>query len=166
MESMCSEGTEDQYVTYLIGEALGRNFHVRRSKQIINSSQRYNPGFGAAREWKNDAVASIVYMIQDRDINSNVDTDDILLLLAEWDAEDCMDTPSTFNMRESNVLKYQRHDPDTPTYMEALSGENPEEYFKAMDDEIKSLMRRDTWEIVPRKSIADHNVLPGTLSFK
>ena len=46
--------------------------------------------------------------------------------------------------------------------MEALSGENPEEYFKAMDDEIQSLMRRDTWEIVSSKSVADHNVLPGT----
>ena len=32
--------------------------------------------------------------------------------------------------------------------MEALSGENSEEYFKTMDDEIQSLMRRDTWEIV------------------
>ena len=50
--------------------------------------------------------------------------------------------------------------------MEALSGENPEEQFKATDDEIQSLMRRDTWEIVLRKSIADHNVLPGTWSFK
>ena len=27
--------------------------------------------------------------------------------------------------------------------MEALLGENPEEYFKAMDDEIQSLMRID-----------------------
>ena len=27
-------------------------------------------------------------------------------------------------------------------------------------------MRRDTWEIVSRKSVADHNVLPGTWSFK
>ena len=35
-----------------------------------------------------------------------------------------------------------------------------------MDDEIQSLMRRDTWEIVSRKSVADHNVLPGTWSFK
>ena len=35
-----------------------------------------------------------------------------------------------------------------------------------MDDEIQSLMRRDTWEIVSRKSVADHNVLPGTCSFK
>ena len=50
--------------------------------------------------------------------------------------------------------------------MEALSGENSEEYFKAMDDEIQNLIRRDTWEIVSRKSVADHNVLPGTWSFK
>ena len=40
--------------------------------------QWYNPVFGAATEWKNNAVASIVYMIQDRDFDSNVDTDDIL----------------------------------------------------------------------------------------
>ena len=66
---------------------------MRRSKRIRNYSQRYNPGFGAAIEWKNDAVASIVYLIEDRDININLDTDDILSLLAEWDAEDCMDTP-------------------------------------------------------------------------
>ena len=113
---------------------MGKNFHVRRSKRIRNSPQRYNPGFRAAREWKNDAVASIVYMIQDRDFDSNVDTHDILYLLAEWNAEDFMDTPSTFHMREYYAIKTQSHDPDTPTYMEALSGEKLEEYFKAMDD--------------------------------
>ena len=53
----------------------------------------------AAREWKNDNVASIVYMIQDRDLNNNVDTDDILSLLAERDTEYCMDTLSTFHMK-------------------------------------------------------------------
>ena len=42
------------------------------------------------------------------------------------------------------------------------SNENTDEYFKEMDDEIQSLMRRDTWEIVSRKSVADHNMLPGT----
>ena len=96
---------------------------MRRSKRIRNYPQRYNPGFGAAREWKNDDVASIVYMIQDRDFDSNVDTDDILSLLADWDAEDCMDTLSTFHMRELYVLNTQIHDPYTPTYMEALSDE-------------------------------------------
>ena len=50
--------------------------------------------------------------------------------------------------------------------MEELSGENAEEYFKAMVDEIKSLMRRDTWEIVPKKSFDYHNVIPGTWYFK
>ena len=59
-------------------------------------------------------------MIQDRDFDSNVDTDKILLLLAEWDAEDGMDTPSTFHMRESYALKTQSHYPDTPTYMDAF----------------------------------------------
>ena len=50
--------------------------------------------------------------------------------------------------------------------MKALSGENSEEYFKAMDDEIQSLMRKDTWEIISRKPIADQNMLPGTWYFK
>ena len=106
---------------------MGNNIRVRRSKRIRKSPQRYNPGFGADREWKNDSVASIVYIIQYGDININVDTNDILSLLYEWDAEDCMDMPSTFHMRESYVLKTQIHDPDTPTYMEALSGKNSEE---------------------------------------
>ena len=77
-----------------------------------------------------------------------------------------MDTPSTFHIRESYAFKYQSHDTDTTTYMEALSGEKSGEYFNTMYDEIQSLMRRDTWEIVSRKSVADHNVLPGTWSFK
>ena len=59
-------------------------------------------------------------MIQDGYLNSNVDRDNILLLLTEWDAEYCMDTPSTFHMRESYVIKSH----DTPKYMESLSGEN------------------------------------------
>ena len=50
-------------------------------------------------------------------------------------------------MKEYYALKTQSHDPDTPTYMEVLSGKNLEEYFKAMDYEIPNLMRRDTWEI-------------------
>ena len=145
---MRPEVTLNQSVKSPSGEDLGINVHVRRSERIRNPLQRYNPKFGANREWNNDAVSSIVYMTQDRDLNSNVDTDYMLLLLDGWDTEDCMDKPSTFNTKEYYVLKYQSHDPDTPTYMEALSGENLEEYFKAMDDEIQILTRRDTWDIV------------------
>ena len=77
-----------------------------------------------------------------------------------------MDTPSTFHVRESYVPNNQRHDPYTLTYIEALSGETLEEYFQAMDDEFQILMRRETCDIVSRNSVADHNVLPGTWSFK
>ena len=69
-------------------------------------------------------------------------------------------------MKESYAIKTQSHDTDNPTYMEALSGENLEEYFKAIDDEIQSLMIRDVWEIVSRKSVADYNMIPGTWSLK
>ena len=78
MDNVRLEGTEDQCLKSPNGEALGRNVHVRRSERIRNSPHWYNPVFGAAREWNNDAVASIVYMIQDNNLNRNVDTDDIL----------------------------------------------------------------------------------------
>ena len=93
---------------------------MRRSKRIRNYPQRYNPGFGAAIELNNGAVASIVYMIQDMYLNINGDTDDIQLLLAEGYAEYFMDTPSKFHTREYYVLKSKIHDTDAPTYMEAL----------------------------------------------
>ena len=86
-------------------------------------------------------------MIQYGDLNSNVHTDDILLLLDEKDAEYCINAPSMLHMVEYYFLKSQSHDPDNPTYMEALLGKNLEEYFKEMDDEIKSRMRRKTWDI-------------------
>ena len=60
---MCPEGTEYQYFTSPSGEALVMNVNVRRSERIIKYPQGYNPGFGDAREWKNDAVVSIFYMI-------------------------------------------------------------------------------------------------------
>ena len=62
-------------------------------------------------------------MIQYRDPNRNLDTDDILSLLSEWDTEGSMDMPSTFHMREYYVPKNKNHDPDNTTYMVALSDE-------------------------------------------
>ena len=144
MDNICPEGTEYQSVTYPNGESLGRNFHIRRSKRIRKSQQWYNPGFGAARKWKNEADTSIVYMIPDGDLNRNVYTDDILSLLDHYDAEYCMDTPPTSHTKYSYVQKSQIHDLDTPTFMEALSGENAEKYFEAMYDEIQGIVRRDT----------------------
>ena len=64
MDNVLPEETKDQYFTSPSGESLVRNVHVRRSKRIRNSPQQYNPGFGDAKEWKNESVASIVYIIQ------------------------------------------------------------------------------------------------------
>ena len=99
MGNVCPEGTEYQSVTYPSEEALVRNVHVRHYERIRKHPQQYDPVFGASRQWKNDSVTSIVYMIQDGDLNKNVDTNDIIWLLAEWDTEYCMDMPSTFHMR-------------------------------------------------------------------
>ena len=88
-------------------------------------------------------------MIQYGDLNINVDMGDILSLLDEWDAE-------------YFVIKYQTHDPDTPSYMEALPVEHTDEYYDAIDDEIRSITRMDTRKVVSMKSVADKNVLPGT----
>ena len=63
-------------------------------------------------------------------------------------------------------MKFQIHNTDSPKYMESLSGKNMDEYFKAMYDKIQIIMKRNTWDIVLRNSIADHNVLPGTWYFK
>ena len=78
MDNVRPEGTEDQSDTSPSREALGRSVHVRRYECIRKSPQQYDPGFGSAREWKKDSVASIVYIIQDEDFNTIVDTYDIL----------------------------------------------------------------------------------------
>ena len=63
-------------------------------------------------------------MIQYEDLTRNVYTDEILSLLAELDAEYCMDATSTFHMISLYVLKYRIHSPYTPKYMEYLLDEH------------------------------------------
>ena len=50
--------------------------------------------------------------------------------------------------------------------MEALTGENADEYYKSIYYEIQSLMKRDIWDIVSRKSVAGTSMLPITWYFK
>ena len=66
---------------------------MRRSKSIIKYPQSYYSGFRAAREWNNCTIASKFYMIQYGDLDRNVDRDEMLPLMAEWDAEDYVDEP-------------------------------------------------------------------------
>ena len=111
-------GQDPETSTYM--EALSdRNIdHTRRSKgQKEDSTSVISLGY---INWKVDDVASKSYIIQYGYHNRNVDTDDTLFLLSEWDEKYCMDVLPMFHMRKYYVLKSQSHDTDTPTYMEAL----------------------------------------------
>ena len=68
----------------------------------------------AAREWKIDNVSIIVYMIQYGYLNRNIDIDEIVSLLTEWEVEDFVYAPSKFHVRKYFDLKSQIHDPDNP----------------------------------------------------
>ena len=69
-------------------------------------------------------------------------------------------------MREYFSLRYLNHSIDTTTYMEAITDDHADEYYKDIDDEIHSLMIRDTREVIPRNSVSYDNVLPGIYSSK
>ena len=68
----------------------GRNIaHVRRSER----QQKYSTAviYLGCIKWNVDDVASKSYIIQYGYHNRNVDTDDTLFLLSEWDEKYCMD---------------------------------------------------------------------------
>ena len=62
------------------------------------------------------------------------------------------------------AAKAQMADPDSPTFHQAMNGEFAEEYVKAMQLEIATLVQQNTWTAVTRTP--DMNVLKGTWVFK
>jgi hypothetical protein len=70
------------------------------------------------------------------------------------------------------VAKLKRHDPDNPTYTEAMSGDDAQHYIEAMQQEILALLQQRTWIRVDRASVprnADgsaRKILKGTWAFK
>ena len=63
------------------------------------------------------------------------------------------------------AAKLRGNDADNPTFQQAMNGPNANEYIKAMQLEIHSLVAQNTWVSVPRPS-KKHNVLKGTWAFK
>ena len=55
-------------------------------------------------------------------------------------------------------------DPDTPTFHQAMSGDDADKYIEAMKDEVMNLQRIETWEVVDRKP--SMKVLKGTWAFR
>jgi hypothetical protein len=62
------------------------------------------------------------------------------------------------------AAKTNQINPDSPTFHQALYGENSEEYIKAMQTEILTLILQHTWDSVSCPK--DLNVLKGTWEFK
>ena len=77
----------------------------------------------------------------------------------------CHDTGIS-NITDPRVYaaKLRGNDPDSPTFHQALNGENAEEYIKAMQEKVATLILQRTWTSVPRTK--DLNVLKGTWVFK
>ena len=64
------------------------------------------------------------------------------------------------------------NDPDSPSYYEALTGEDAHHYERAMEKEITELLKQNTWKSVPRAAVPKgkdgkkRRVLKGTWVFK
>ena len=70
------------------------------------------------------------------------------------------------------AAKFKSHDPDSPSFNEALTGEHAHEFAKAMIKEIKTLISINTWKPIPRDKVPTtvdgkkRPILPGTWAFK
>jgi len=60
-----------------------------------------------------------------------------------------------------------KQDPDSPNFMEAVTGEHGEQYRHAMDSEMTSLKKATTWNLMPRSQVPrGANILPLTWVYK
>ena len=137
MYSGFPEITKDQSVTSPSGEALGKYSHVKHYESNSKLAHRFDPVLEAARELNSVYGASFVYIIQYGGKDSNVYIYNILYLLGYWNTQYCMDVTSIVNMRSSYYIKSHIQNPDTPMYMEALSGESVEYYYKSVGEKSR-----------------------------
>ena len=70
-------------------------------------------------------------------------------------------SPTTFATKKTS-------DPDTPTWTEAMGGDEAEFYWEAMVEEIVNLEKRDVWTVVSREEARDakQSIIPSTWAFK
>ena len=65
-----------------------------------------------------------------------------------------------------HAAKYtkKQHDPDTPTFHQAMAGDDPDKYIEAMKEEITNLQQMKTWDLVNHEP--SMKVLTGTWAFR
>ena len=117
---------------------------------------------GPARKWSgvasNDPLmhddAKLLFDISSEDglTHSEAQWSKVAALLNEHDAREMSENPEkVLPTRDSffHAAK-NRHDPDTPNYVEAMSGDDADLHFDAMKQEAASLVKRKTWTVTPK----------------
>ena len=131
---------------------------VQSSSPSLRRSQRSTKGSYQSTKYMNEAYVSSLDRLQQCDSQTIH-----LAYLAEIST--CCDTgiENVVDPR-AYAAKTQGSDPDSPTFHQAMNGEHAEEYIKAMQLEITTLVQQRTWTTVPRT--AKLNVLKSTWAFK
>ena len=121
---------------------------LRRSSRLRKPTTYFDPGiFGPASKWKSDSVASLAACIETVKLSSG-DLFELMTMLYDLDEDEPFVTPKASILNESYSYLAQGQDPDVPVYWDALTGDEAEEWFKAMDTEIQSLVECGTWDVV------------------
>ena len=133
----------------------------RRSTRTNRAPQRFIPGL---RGQDGYLAHTFLSSLSEQDYCLS-QSDSVLAYLSSL-----MTDPMTGYMECTNPIAFaamaKRSDPDSPRYHEAMASIDSESFKEAMVVEINALMAKDTWTIIPRASIPNKNVLPGTWAFK
>ena len=130
----------------------------------IRRSRRSNKGTFSATKYIDEVYLTSVHL--DRDHQELQ-----LAYLAELQTD--FDT-GILNVTDPRVYaaKARQHDPDMPSFQEAMNGPDVDSYVAAMKKEIAQLVKQNTWEVMPRASVpkmpdgSARFVLKGTWAFK
>ena len=131
----------------------------------------------AASKWSDNAVfnnektAAMAAMIDNYVPIDNPDLKEIVALLADLDLEHCSEHPTASCMSEAYAhLAKKNKDPDAPSYWDAVTGEEADFWYDAMDEEIDNLVKRRTYNIIRRSDIGAKyklgQIVPTTWAFK
>ena len=123
-------------------------------------SARSNKGIFSSTRYINEVFLSSVEHIQAMDAS-----DAILAYHAELQTDMVTSQPNITDPRIYNAkFNKKKLDPDSPTFHQAMSGDEADKYIEAMKEEVTNLKRMNTWVLVDRQ--AHMKVLKGTWAFK
>ena len=138
---------------------------LRRSSRTRSAPIKFTSDFGPASKWQGDQVQAMTAAMEGSCFMDE-DWSEIQAMLVGIDSDQSFLFPKTYQLSDM-VLAAIKHDPDTPSLMEALSGENAHQFKKAMTKEIEALKARKTWTIIHKSKLPKGaRVIPTTWAMK